>query len=277
MAIFTQCLARNTFALENDAFIASPIMLIVPYVVVRELDGLKSSSRSDREDAALTVGQKAQRANRWILDAIQQQKRRSYVQPGISVSASIPEHAWVLHLENSSFYRTSRSDPAYREETPDDEIISHCRFLQRDTLQIVWLCSDDINAKLRAESDAILTFSIADWVRDTVGPVHGDRDGRLSSAVSDLIDQWSGQMGMQHGVQQDGESAMEQDPPTSSMSGAGLVDSLHAPKEGPVARRAVNGHRYGTRSSTLNRTPNAQQHAHTSADRSSASSMWANR
>jgi predicted ribonuclease YlaK len=266
MAIFTQCLARNVFALESHAFVSSPIMLIVPYVVVRELDGLKISARRDRADSDLTVGQKAQRANRWILDAIQQQKKRSYCEQDVSVP--IPEHAWILHVESSAFYQTSRRDPAYREESADDEIISHCRSLQRDTHQSVWLCSDDINAKLRAESDAVLTFSIADWVRDTVGSLRGDRDEKLTSAISDLIDQWDGQMG---GTAEVVDMSMEQDQTPLPMMG--INDSLHAPSTTAVPRAPRDNRVFQP---PFNRIPN-RQHQYSSEDRSSSSSMWAKR
>lgn len=203
-------------------------MLIVPNTVVRELDNLKSSSRKDSRDTFLTVGQKAQRANRWILEASLQQKKRSYdasTGDGTGTrSEMIPEHAWVLHVENSAHLESARHDSTYRDETPDDEILSLCRILQRDTQQAVWFCSDDINAKLRAESDAILTFSVSDWVQEQVGTVSGDRDAHLGEAVSDLIDQWSSQVVMQtrlpsplqqdhYNVTSPSSAAMEEDAP----------------------------------------------------------------
>ncbi|CDZ98573.1 PIN domain [Phaffia rhodozyma] len=67
----------------------SPISFLIPFAVLRELDGLKSSTKlvqqsripgqpgTDRSTHAITVGYLAQRANRWLLDVKRAERTES--------------------------------------------------------------------------------------------------------------------------------------------------------------------------------------------------------
>lgn len=104
MTLFSQCLARNAFALENQAFERSPISLIVPHTVLSELDALKSARNGRTASTTSSTAQTAQRVNRWILDSLRHQKKTTYciVQSGVLHREVIPESAWAMHVENSA-------------------------------------------------------------------------------------------------------------------------------------------------------------------------------
>ncbi|PWN31753.1 uncharacterized protein FA14DRAFT_158566 [Meira miltonrushii] len=285
--MFTQCLARNAHAMSLGRFTVSPISFIVPKVVVGELDNLKTRDKTrDR----------AQRANKWILETIIQQKRRTYTLPNAQQNQVelLPENAWALHIENNAHYIKCLQDPLYRGESPDDEIVSLCSILQRDSGQTAWLCSDDINAKLRAESEGIMTFSISKWIKDEVGFAREGKDESLSKSISEMIDQWIDQMGIQStnlsGQSQDfgsptQSSSMTIDsPPTSPNSDPrrspkqGLNDSMHAVSNYTYQPRRNSRPQNGTSrypSRTQHSMPNT--HVYSATDRTSGSSMWASK
>ncbi|MCO5585054.1 hypothetical protein L7F22_038986 [Adiantum nelumboides] len=286
--MFTQCLARNAHAMSLGKFTVSPISFIIPKVVIGELDNLKTRNYTKES---------AQRANRWILEAIIQQKKRMYTPsnaPDQHQTEPLPEIAWALHIENNTHYTKCLQDPLYRDESPDEEIVSLCRILQRDSGQTAWLCSDDINAKLRAESEGIITFSVSKWIKDEVGFAIDGKDESLSRSISDMIDQWNDQMGFQatnlsgqsqHYDDSTQSTSMTIDSPSSSPSldprrspRQGLSDSMHAvnnytyqPQRNGRLENGTHSSRYPPR--TQNSIPNA--HVYSSTDRSSGSSMWA--
>lgn len=289
MTMFTQCLARNAHAMNLGRFTVSPISFIIPKVVIGELDNLKT--RIKTRDSA-------QRANKWILEAIIQQKRRTYTPIHASQNQvePIPETAWALHIENNAHYMKCLQDPFYRDESPDDEIVSLCSILQRESGQTAWLCSDDINAKLRAESEGIITFSASKWIKDEVGFVREGKDESLSKSISEMIDQWSDQMGIHSTIlsgqsQYDGSptqsTSMTIDSPPSSPSSnprrspkQGLSHSIHAINHYTFEARHNSKPQNGTQPSRYpSRTqhPVPNNHIYPTTDRSSGSSMWANK
>jgi predicted ribonuclease YlaK len=97
MTLFSQCLSRNVFALSHSTFPPSPIALVIPHTVLSELDNLKTSSRGN-------VATAAREANRWILSALQTQKKQMYdvYEQGQTRRETIPESSWVLHIENTA-------------------------------------------------------------------------------------------------------------------------------------------------------------------------------
>lgn len=285
--MFTQCLARNAHAMSLGRFTISPISFIIPKVVIGELDNLKT--RNQTRD-------RAQRANKWILEAIIQQKRRTYTPPHAQQhqAESLPESAWALHIENNAHYFKCLQDPLYRGESPDDEIVSLCSILQRDCGQTAWLCSDDINAKLRAESEGIVTFSISKWIKDEIGFAREGKDESLSRSISEMIDQWSDQMGLQSTnlsgqtqpyVSPTQSTSMTIDsPPTSPNSDPtrsprqGLSDSMYADSNYTYQTRRNSRPQNGTSRyppRTQHSIPNT--HVYSTTDRSSGSSMWASK
>ena len=84
-----------------------PVYLVVPLVVLDELDQLKASDRRHAEGntvgglcAPMTVGAAARRASHWILETVQHQKYATD-----SMSSALPPTHWVLHVETPSAAR----------------------------------------------------------------------------------------------------------------------------------------------------------------------------
>lgn len=163
-ALFAALLTRNvTYAAairQHAPASAHPIRpslikLVIPYVVVSELDGLKITRRKD--DSGRPVASHAREANHWLLSAIQKQKRVPVDETG----ANLPEELWPLFVQTSSHYNRSKkraNGTSSRWEDPiscDDEIVKFCVDLKGQTPSGVCFCSDDINARTKAELDGI--------------------------------------------------------------------------------------------------------------------------
>jgi hypothetical protein len=210
---FTQCLSRNVFALSNSSFPPSPISLIIPHTVLSELDNLKTSAKSH-------VGSAARAANNWILTALQTQKRQMYdvIESRSRRRQNIPERSWVVHVENAAHATAldgmgrsagnlvSRSVQWQRgillietnsSQTPDEEIVRLCVSLNKQAEFDVFFCSDDTNARTRAEIEGLPTFSFKELVRDAHGKEASKEE--LAQLATDLIEQWQSQIqGLEH-------------------------------------------------------------------------------
>ena len=159
-ALFAALLTRNVaYAASVRQSSADPtrpalIKLVIPYVVVSELDGLKITRRQD--DSGRPVASQAREANHWLLSALQKQKRVPIDEAGSTLS----EDLWPLFVQPSTHYhRSKRSNGAgSRWEGPlscDDEIVKFCADLKKQTPSSVCFCSGDINARTKAELDGI--------------------------------------------------------------------------------------------------------------------------
>lgn len=78
------------------------------------------------------------------------------------------------------------------EQTPDEEIVRLAVSLKKQAGFEVFFCSDDTNARTRAEIDGLPTFSFRELVRDEQGQEVSKE--AMSQLASDLIEQWQGQI-----------------------------------------------------------------------------------
>ncbi|SPO25944.1 uncharacterized protein UTRI_03309 [Ustilago trichophora] len=176
----------------------SLIKLVVPYVVVSELDGLKITRR--KNDSGRPVASQAREANHWLLSALQKQKRVPINQTG----ASLSEDLWPLFVQPSTHYsRSKRSNGVgsrWDLDNPlscDDEIVKFCADLKGQTPSCVCFCSDDTNARTKAELDGIDSLGMRELA---TALKHGFKEVQSSerkwTLVADaLIDQWEYQSG----------------------------------------------------------------------------------
>lgn len=95
-SLFARLLSLNTRASTSEIS-PSPITLIIPYTVLLELDGLKTSNRA---------GIDARKANHWLLAALKTQKKVFVkVDPGDGNGIremKLDEGRWALHVQNRS-------------------------------------------------------------------------------------------------------------------------------------------------------------------------------
>lgn len=94
-ALYRAVLAANVNALSTSSRPA-PILLVVPSVVLAELDGIKKGNKS--------ASPRAQQASRWILGTIHVQKHLTYFS-SVGVEEVIPQDAWALVVQTSSEQR----------------------------------------------------------------------------------------------------------------------------------------------------------------------------
>lgn len=121
------------------------IYLVVPFVVLEELDHLKLTNKQDN---GTHVAASSRSASHWILSTVQLQK---YMRT-ISQDALHP-HRWVLHVQ------TMLSVPS-RDLTNDLTIVALCAELLRSCQAQVMLISDDTNARTHAEIMNIASISL---------------------------------------------------------------------------------------------------------------------
>lgn len=95
--LFEQCLAKSIQSLQGTSVASSPLALIIPRVVLSELDGLKKSTRGN-------AGREARAANQWILSAMRIQKKQTYEtrSDGVLHREILPERSWILHIETAA-------------------------------------------------------------------------------------------------------------------------------------------------------------------------------
>lgn len=203
VALLTRNVAYAAAVTQQPPSLAVPtrpslIKLVLPYVVVSELDGLKITRRKD--DSGRPVASQAREANHWLLSALQKQKRDPINQTG----ANLSEHLWPLFLQPSTHYnRSKRSNGVgsrWDLDNPlscDDEIVKFCADLKGQTPSPVCFCSDDTNARTKAELDGIDSLGmreLANALKHGFKEVHSSE--RKWILVADaLIHQWEYQTG----------------------------------------------------------------------------------
>lgn len=118
------------------------LQLVIPHVVLDELDAMKNSSNLLR-GSSTTIGNGARRASRWILDVMQRQK----------YTASLPPHLWPLQVEITA---------TDLDTTNDQQIISLCEALIPHVRARVYLISNDVNARIRAEAANVSSIALGE-------------------------------------------------------------------------------------------------------------------
>ncbi|PWZ02315.1 hypothetical protein BCV70DRAFT_198597 [Testicularia cyperi] len=201
-ALFASLLTRNVAAAQTPPALigtdAAPrpalIRLVIPYVVISELDGLKTSRRKEDSSGKL-VASMARDANSWLLSALQKQKRVPIDADG----SGLPSSFWPLFVQPSSHSsRFGGKGGSFDDRSNDELIIGFCSLLRRDTGQGVWFCSDDVNARTRAELEGIDSLGMRELARGV-----GDQFSHIESTerrmmhIADaLIEQWEYQAGI---------------------------------------------------------------------------------
>lgn len=133
------------------------IYLVLPLVVLEELDVLKTSSR---QEEGVSLATSARRASHWILQTVQTQKYSLDLN-----QVPLPPQRWVLHVQTlSSLAPTSHlvrlHGVTHLGKTNDQIIVALCADLYRRCDAQVMLVSDDTNARTHAELEGISTISL---------------------------------------------------------------------------------------------------------------------
>lgn len=90
----------NMWALQHGGP-SSPLTLIIPAVVLSELDGLKRSPR--RSDGnGKPVGIAARDATHWILSSLQRQKKAVVRAPTDDQEVMLPQSSWGVHVQTKA-------------------------------------------------------------------------------------------------------------------------------------------------------------------------------
>ena len=176
----------------------SSIKLVIPHVVVSELDGLKITRQ--RDNSGRPVASQAREANHWLLSALQKQKRVTIDQADVPLAQDL----WPLFVQPSSHYRHSQRANGGRSRwdlddpvSCDDEMVSFCVQLKQQTASHVRFCSDDINARTKAERDDIDSLGmreLANALKLNFKDVESAQQKWMCVADA-LIEQWEYQIG----------------------------------------------------------------------------------
>ena len=131
--------------------------MVLPLVVLEELDVLKTSSR---QEEGVSLATSARRASHWILQTVQTQKYSLDLN-----QVPLPPQRWVLHVQTlSSLAPTSDlvrlHGVTHLGKTNDQIIVALCADLYRRCNAQVMLVSDDTNARTHAELEGIPTISL---------------------------------------------------------------------------------------------------------------------
>lgn len=151
-----QAFSQALFRAQLQPHATTPrVYLLVPHVVLDELDQLKQSSRSH---GSTTIGALARHASHWILDMVQQQKySRTFEQ------RLLEPRRWILHVQALSARGAQHHQLVCRTtliQTNDQTIVALCAEIHQNCGACIMLASDDTNACTQAELENIPTFSL---------------------------------------------------------------------------------------------------------------------
>ncbi|PWN45353.1 hypothetical protein IE81DRAFT_188780 [Ceraceosorus guamensis] len=178
-ALYKAVLAANVNALSTPTARPAPILLVVPSVVLRELDSIKKSNKN--------ASPRAQQASRWILSMVHVQKHMTYF-PVPHQEQVIPQAAWALIVQTSSEQREFELAQA-AVLSADDHIIQFTKYLQELRKVTAWLFSSDVNCRARAEAEGLRTLSVKDVLGSTaLSPAS------CTLAAAQLLEQWQAQV-----------------------------------------------------------------------------------
>lgn len=167
---------------------------------MRELDGLKRDPRS--------AGKEARDATHFLAKAAQDQRFSRGVQhpsgplaqEGSHGQAALPTYRYPLVVQQSR-----QAPPRRHEQDVDDALIELCLDLQTESGLPVMFCSNDTNARVRAEVQGVRTFDLdtvlkcdsASSRRSPKGdPESFDNAASAQDAPQMLLDQWVAQLGL---------------------------------------------------------------------------------
>ncbi|CEH19586.1 UNCHARACTERIZED [Ceraceosorus bombacis] len=247
-ALYKAVLAANVNALSTPTARPAPILLVVPSVVLRELDGIKKSNK--------TASPRAQQASRWILGMVHVQKHMTYF-PVPHQEQVIPQAAWALIVQTSSEQREFELAAQPAVLSADDHIIQFTKYLQELRKVIAWLFSSDVNCRARAEAEGLRTLSVKDVLGSTaLSPAS------CTIAAAQLLEQWQAQVqtkasmtetavGADVQMMEDLSNLTMTDPVFSGMVSAASPSPSPSPLPSPARGRSTADSRYA-RDSPLN-------------------------
>ncbi|KAN0063425.1 hypothetical protein ACQY0O_004591 [Thecaphora frezii] len=178
--------AQNLLCL-SQALPPCPIALVLPYVVLTELDGQKTSLRSTdylrapRTRATAPLSTLSRNASRWILATLRSQKH----------PRCVPLTHRALYGQPHSHYRRSRSRA--KGHSNDEDLVRFCRELQAEVGGGVVFVTDDRDAAIAAELEDVESLRIQDVVRALDGG-EATASATWADHVASVVEQWSYQM-----------------------------------------------------------------------------------
>lgn len=170
-------------------------------------------------------------------------------------------------------------------QTPDEEIVRLCVTLQKDAGFDTFFCSDDTNARTRAEVEGLATISFAELVKSNCEKEGSDKyNGEMVLIATDFIEQWQAQVDgigeEQDRMEEDEHVSLSARQPATGIQGKTTQHSTHAVQttsnhqtaSSKTARFKTSHH---SRPPTGPKNMNDYIHQYPN-DRSTSSSMWAN-
>ncbi|WWC70273.1 uncharacterized protein I206_104223 [Kwoniella pini CBS 10737] len=117
----------------------SPIILLIPSIVIHELDSLKNSKTLPEPNSPITLGRLVQSSNSWLLEI---HRNRRKTGKGALRCQSLKEK-WDLHIREHG--------------QNDDQILDCCLYFKYHEAKVT-LWTDDKNLSVKAESNDIPTI-----------------------------------------------------------------------------------------------------------------------
>ncbi|KDN47338.1 hypothetical protein K437DRAFT_273691 [Tilletiaria anomala UBC 951] len=216
--VFSLLLNNNIQYLTSQSETISPFAMIIPKVVLRELDGLKKGGRRRDGDFG-GVERSAQEANVWILQALRAQK-----QWNIS-GVRLPEALWALHVQTQEHLSRHNSKAG----SNDEQIVQLGKQLQNETGAVTILCSNDVNARLVAEAEGLATLEL----RSILEPIGTNDDKELAELAKDVLKQWCAQHQQHASHDTDLSSTMDEDVDMDNSASTSIAHTGSAPLTSP--------------------------------------------
>ncbi|WVQ99341.1 hypothetical protein IAU59_006474 [Kwoniella sp. CBS 9459] len=130
---------RAIHALLAEIRPSPPLILLVPSIVIHELDGLTRSRVQEAADSPATLGMTARAGNKWLLEANRNRRATGYG----ALRCQALNEKW---------------DPAVKESGKgDDQVLDCCLYFAHHGARVS-LWTEDQNLSVKAESNDIPTF-----------------------------------------------------------------------------------------------------------------------
>lgn len=217
-----------------------PFVIVVPHAVLVELDGLKKAEfryHQGRNNCRESVAALARQATNWLLAAVGRERKVV-----LSSNQTLPRHRMPLLIQTQTQAQEMSLD--YRGVSVDENLVDVCLTLQKETSLPVIFCSNDNNARTRAEIEEVRTFDLDTVLRCSCSAYSEAR--KSAGDRSTTASRWSAG--------------------TPSSSKPGLDLQIHPLSEAPrLLLEQWNAQIQQEQDESVQRNPSVQNHNHASS------------